>query len=93
MERKADKISVADLVGPWVDPDCDSGLIYRCKHAWSKPLRELSNEELSTLLRQRIAVQHILPIAKKRVEDKINDETEMYLGELEDAIVFASKHS
>jgi len=77
-----DNISIADILGQWVNPDWDSGLIERCKKAWSKPLRELTNEELATLLRQRIAVEHILPIAKKRLEDGVDDDTEMYDGEL-----------
>ena len=86
----SDTATLSDLVGPWVDPDWNSGLIERCKSAWSKPLRDLSREELSTLLRQRIAVQHLLPIAKKRLEDGIDDDTEMYSGELQAAIEYAS---
>jgi hypothetical protein len=52
----------------------------------------LSNEELATLLRQRVAVEHILPIAKKRVEDNADDDTEMYDGELKAAIEHSSKN-
>jgi hypothetical protein len=85
-----DTNSIADLLGPWVEPDWDSGLIERCRQAWSKPLRDLSREELATLLRQRIAVEHVLPIAKRRVHDGIDDDTEMYDGELEAAIEYAS---
>ena len=85
-----DTISVADIVGPWVEPDWESGLIKRCRQAWSTPLRDLSREELATLLRQRIAVEHILPIARQRVESGIDDDTEMYDGELEAAIAYAS---
>ena len=92
MTKEADSTSVADLLGPWVDPDWDSGLINRCRKAWSKPLRDLSNEELATLLRQGIAVEHILPVAKKRVEDNVDDDTEMYDGELEAAIKHASRN-
>jgi hypothetical protein len=86
-----DNISVADIVGPWVDSDWDSGLIDRCKKAWNKPLRDLSREELATLLRQRIAVEHVVPVAKQRVRDGIDDDTEMYEGELEAAIEYASR--
>jgi CDI immunity proteins len=92
MQNTTDSMSIADLLGPWVDPDWDSGLIDRCRHAWSKPLRDLSNEELATLLRQRVAVEHILPIAKKRVEDNADDDTEMYDGELKAAIEHSSKN-
>lgn len=84
-------ISVADLLGPWVDPDWDSGLIERCRNAWSKPLRDLTNQELATLLRQRFAVEYILPIARKRVLNGFDDKTEIYDGELENAIEYVRK--
>ena len=86
MASFADNTSVAEILGPWIDPDWDSGLVDWCRNAWSKPLRELTNQELATMLRQRIAVAHILPIATERVEDRINDDTEIYEGELKDAI-------
>jgi hypothetical protein len=92
MEKKTDSMSVADLLGPWVDPDLNSGLIQRCRKAWNKPIRDLSNQELITLLLQRIAVEQILPIAKKKVEDNVDDGTEMYDGELRAAIEYASKN-
>ena len=85
-----DTISVADILGPWVEPDWDSGLIERCRRAWSRPLRDLSREELATLLRQRIAVEHVLPVARRRVQSGVDDDTEMYDGELEAAIEYAS---
>ena len=91
MAVNSDTISIADLLGPWVEPDWDSGLVERCRNAWSKPLRDLSREELATLLRQRIAVNHILPIAKQRVESGVGDDSEMYDGELEAAIEYASR--
>jgi hypothetical protein len=57
----------------------DSGLIHRRRDAWNKPLSELTNEELATLLRQRFAVEHLLAIARKRVELHIDDDTDMKL--------------
>jgi len=84
-------ISVADILGPWIEPDRDSGLIERCRNAWNKPLRELTNQELATLLRQRVAVDHILPIASRRVLDGVDDDTEIYDGELKNAVDDASK--
>jgi hypothetical protein len=92
MSEQSDSLSVADILGPWVEPDWDSGLIGRCRRAWSRPLRDLSREELATLLRQRIAVEHVLPVAKKRVQDAVDDDTEMYEGELEAAIEYASRN-
>ena len=84
-------ISLAEILGPWVEPDWDSGLIDRCRKAWNKPLRDLSKAELAMFLRQRIAVEHLLPIAKKRLMDGVHDETEMFDGELEEAIEDARK--
>jgi hypothetical protein len=86
-----DTISIADILGPWVEPDWDSGLIARCRNAWSKPLRDLSREELATLLRQRFAIEHLLPIAKKRLADGDDDDTEIFDGELAEAIEYATK--
>jgi len=91
MNKRADNISLAEILGPWVEPDWDSGLIARCRGAWNKPLGDLSREELATLLRQRFAVEELLPVAKKRLEHDIDDETEMFEGELKEAIEYASK--
>ena len=88
--ESTDNVSIADILGPWVEPDWESGLIARCRKAWTKPLRELSREELATLLRQRVAVKHLLPVAKQRVEAGVDDGTEMYEGELQAAIEYAS---
>ena len=38
------------------------------------------------LLRQRIAVDYVLPVAKRRVQDPGDDESETYEGELKAAI-------
>jgi CDI immunity proteins len=84
--------SIADIMGPWVDPEFESGLIARCKNAWNKPLRELTNEELATMLRQKIATEHILPIAKARITEGIDDDTEMFDGELQEAIERAERY-
>lgn len=86
-----ESISVSDVLGPWVETDWESGLIDRCRQAWNRPLKDLSNEELATLLRQNIAVEHVLPIAKHRVQNRIDDKTLKYDGELEAAIEYAAK--
>jgi hypothetical protein len=91
MDDSTDNFSVADILGPWIQDDWDSGLVNRCREVWDKPIRNLSREELGLLLRQRIAVEHVLPIAKKRVRDGSNDDTEWYDGQLEDAIDHAEK--
>jgi hypothetical protein len=91
MADTTDNISIADILGPWGEPDWDSGLTARCRAAWDKPLRDLSREELATLLRQRFAVEHLLPIARKRLADGIDDDTEMFDGELQEAVDYASR--
>jgi CDI immunity proteins len=91
MADTMDNISIADILGPWIEPDWDSGLIARLREAWNKPLQDLSREELATLLRQRFAVEQILPVARKRLADGIDDETEIFDGELQEAIEDASK--
>ena len=78
--------SIADILGPWVDSDWESGLTERCKRAWNKPLQQLTNQELATLLRQDIATDRILPIAEKRIRRAVDDNTEIYDGELEEAV-------
>jgi hypothetical protein len=85
-----DTISIADILGPWSEPNWDSGLIARCREAWNKPVRDLSREELATLLRQRFAIEHLLPIARKKLQEE-DDNTEMFDGELAEAIEYASK--
>jgi hypothetical protein len=90
MANTTDNISVVDLLGPWVDPDWESGSIDRCRTAWGKPLRDLTNQEMATLLRQRVAGEHILPLARNRVEGRIDDNTEIYDGERKAAIQYAS---
>jgi hypothetical protein len=91
VEAAIGDVSIADILGPWVDPHWDSGLIDRCKNAWNKPLRNLSNDELATLLRQRVAVKHLLPIAKKRTAGGVEDGTETHEGELQAAVDYAGK--
>jgi hypothetical protein len=75
--------SVSDILGPWEDPNWDSGLIHRLKAAWNKPMDTFTNEELATFLRQDMAVSNILPIAQQRLKEKFDDGSEMYEGELQ----------
>jgi hypothetical protein len=91
MNNHPDKLSVADILGPWVESDWNSSLMDRCRGAWNKPITDLSREELATLLRQRFAVEHVLPVARQRIQDGVDDDTEMYEGELAAAIEYASK--
>jgi CDI immunity proteins len=74
--------SVADIVGPWVDPEYVTNLVARCRDAWNIPIRDLSNEMLATFLRQEIATDWILEEATKRLNAGVDDDSEMYEGEL-----------
>jgi hypothetical protein len=90
MAKDPNNISVSDILGAWAEPNWDSGLIARCREAWNKALQTLSREELATLLRQNFAVAHLLPVAKRKLQEA-DDDTEMFHGELREAIEYASK--
>ena len=77
---------VADIDGPWVEPDWDSGLIDRLRRSWNIPICELSNEMLATFLRQDIATDWILEEAIKRLNAGFDDDSEMYEGELAEKV-------
>jgi hypothetical protein len=83
--------SVSEILGRWEDPNWDSGLIQRVKAAWNKPAEELSNEDLATFLWQNIAAEYLLPIAQQRINENYEDDSEMYVGELKEAVLAANK--
>jgi hypothetical protein len=79
-------LCLADVVGPWRDHDFDSGLIERCKRHWDVPVSELPNQILATYLRQRIALEIIIPEAQRRLAAGIDDDSDLYEGELAKAV-------
>jgi hypothetical protein len=81
--------TVADVVGPWVEPDLNSGLIQRCRRGWYTPVAELTNELLATYLRQGIALSLVVPEAKRRIDTHYDDDTEIDDGELARALAEA----
>jgi len=81
----AEHLSLAEIVGPWVESDFESGLIERIRNAWAKPIGTLTNHELATFLRQTIAIEQVLPIARRRVAKGFHDESELDDEELADA--------
>lgn len=85
-----DTLSLADILGPWQQPDWDSGLIEQCRLAWMTPIRELTNGRLAILLRQQFAVTHLLSNAQERIHSGIDDDTELYDGELQAAVDFVA---
>jgi hypothetical protein len=78
--------TVADVAGPWVEPDLNSGLIQRCRRGWNTPVAELSNELLATYVRQRIALSLVVPEAQQRIDAHYDDDTEIDDDELARAL-------
>lgn len=78
MEKRA----VIDIVGTWVDPGFESSFIGRCRDNWSLPIGEITNYVLATLIRQRIALDLVVPEAQRRIASGYTDETEILDDEL-----------
>jgi hypothetical protein len=78
--------TIAEIAGPWVESDFESSLVSRCRNAWNKPLAQLTNQELATLLRQEIAVDVLAPLAATRLEAAVRDDSECYDDELANAL-------
>jgi hypothetical protein len=78
--------SVADVEGPWVEPNFDSSLVERCRENWSVPVEKLSNYALSTFLRQRFALQIVIPEGQRRLKVCFVDGTELDDDELANAV-------
>ncbi|GAA0662491.1 hypothetical protein [Rheinheimera tangshanensis] len=78
--------SVADVEGPWVEPELNSGLIQRCRDNWSKPVSQVTNHVLATFIRQKLALAIVVPEAENRLKRGFVDDTELYDEELEVAI-------
>ncbi|MFZ6720514.1 hypothetical protein [Undibacterium sp. Ji49W] len=81
--------SVADVAGPWVDPEFNSSQIQRCRKNWAAPVSEISNYALSTFIRQSIALSLVIPEAKRRLAAGFTDGTELYDEELANALAVA----
>jgi hypothetical protein len=78
--------SLEQIEGPWPEADFDSGLVLRCHAARKKPIDQLSDLELATLLNQNIGVAHILPEAVRRLSRNQPDDTEYFEGQLRQAV-------
>jgi hypothetical protein len=74
--------SVADVEGPWVESHFNSSLIERCRKNWSIPVGKLSNYALATFLRQKIALDIVIPEGQRRLQTNFVDDTELYDDEL-----------
>jgi hypothetical protein len=78
--------SLEQIEGIWDEPEFDSGLVLRCHAARKKPIDQLSDLELATLLNQDIGVKHILPEAIRRLAQNRPDDTEYFVGQLKEAV-------
>ena len=78
--------SVADIEGPWNDPDWDSGLVARCKQYWSVPANELPDLAVATYLEQCIATQLMMEEARRRIALGRPDDSEFFDGQLCEAL-------
>ena len=85
--------SVADIEGPWVDSNFDSGLIERCKRYWTVPVSELPDMMVATFLNQRIAAAVMIEEARRRIESGKLDDTELFDGQLHEALERATATS
>ena len=74
--------SLEQLEGVWPKPEFPSGLVLLVHGARKKPIDQLSDLELATLL----GVNHILPEAVRRVTQNRPDGTEFFDGELKEAV-------
>lgn len=83
-------LTLAQIVGPWVEPEHDSGLIARCRAAWGKQIGTLNRAELATLLRQKVAVTYLAPVAWLKLAEA-DDGTEFSEGELAAALQEAER--
>lgn len=86
-------MTAADIYGPWVAPDWDSGLIERVRRWWSIPITDLPDAALALFLRQRLAVKPVLAEARRRLTEGVPDGSELYDGELEAAVSDAARYA
>ena len=81
-----EKRTVAEIVGPWVEPNFNSSLIERCRNNWYVPVGQITNYVLATFIRQQIALNLVVPEAQRRIASGFEDETEIIDDELSIAI-------
>jgi hypothetical protein len=82
-----DEKSVAEIEGPWVQPDgVETGLIERCRRYWATPIKSLPNGILAMFLRQEIALRFVAAEATARIDSGVLDGSELYDDELAEAL-------
>jgi hypothetical protein len=73
---------VADIEGPWGEQQLRSGVTAQCRDAWQVPVDQLSDQVITAFLRQRIALRIVIPEARRRVDIRLSDDSELCDGEL-----------
>ena len=74
--------TAADIHGPWVEPNWDSGVVGRLRQWWSVPVPDLPDVALTLFLRQQIAVELVLAEAHRRLDMGQPDDSELFEGQL-----------
>jgi hypothetical protein len=77
---------VADFDGEWSQPDFESGLIERCRRYWSTPINELPDVMIATYMNQKFALTAMQNEAQWRLGNGLCDASELYDGQLRDAL-------
>ena len=77
---------VADFEGDWSQPDYESGLIERCRRYWTTPIHELPDVMIATYMNQKFALPPMQNEAQRRLDNGLCDDSELYEGQLRDAL-------
>jgi len=78
--------SLSDIVGPWIEPKFESGLIQRCKRYWTTPINDLPDLMVATYINQKFALEQMKTEARRRLEAGVRDDTELFEGQLAESL-------
>ena len=73
------------------DKNYPTGLVERCFKFRKIPVKDLTIEELRTLIGQNIGLYYLIPIAYEKLKENILAEGNFYAGDLLDAVVRSDK--
>jgi len=82
--------SVSKVEGSWDQSESQAGFIQQCKLFWESPINEVPTNVLAIFLRHSIALEIVIPEAQSRLANSFSDDTELYDGELAEALARAS---
>ncbi|WP_116062012.1 contact-dependent growth inhibition system immunity protein [Cohnella phaseoli] len=67
----------------WGDPDSgETGLIRKCLALRKKPLKDFTNDDLTRMILQQIALEYLVPIAINRLYNNPLNSGDYYRGDL-----------